>query len=86
MKATVWTKWNVNVKPNLDGLDGKPKCIFSGEIAFPPRIGESVVVREGFCCERVEDIYHDFVDGSVEIHIASSDSNNEYGPCLLRNK
>lgn len=79
MKATVFTRWNTQMgSPE----EGRPKCIFKGEIQSIPHIGESIVVREGFCCEKVIDVYHDFVANSVEIHVDTKDLNNEYGPSL----
>ena len=77
-KVTVWTRAPSPVHGN--------KCIFQGEIPFIPRIGESIVVREGFCAEVVEDVLYSFVDGDVEIRIADGDRSNEYGPCIFKVK
>ena len=83
MQATVFTRWNVQMR---SADEGRPKCIFKGDIQSIPHIGEYIVVREGFCCERVIDVYHDFANNSVEIHVDTKDSNNEYGPCLNKSK
>lgn len=80
MKLTVWTTWNTR-KP-MD--EGRPKCIFIGESDTLPRIGEYVVCRDGFCCERVEMVSIDLVRKEAEIKVATCDPNGEYGPCLLR--
>lgn len=66
--------------------EGQPKCIFQGESDILPRIGEYVVCRDGFCCERVEMVSIDLVHQNAEIKVATSDSGNEYGPCLIRGK
>lgn len=75
MKATVWTSWNPHA---ADHDEGKPKCIFNGDIALLPRVDEYVVVREGFAAERVVSVTHDLVTGEIEIAVYTSDPNNEY--------
>lgn len=80
MKATVWTSWNPRAATHDEG---KPKCIFVGEIAAIPRSGDWIVVREGFASERVKDVTFDLVDGEVEISVHGIDPDNEYGPCML---
>ncbi len=80
MKLTVWTTGNS--KAPWD--EGRPKCIFVGESEILPRIGECVVCRDDFCCERVEMVSIDLVQKEAEIKVQTSDPNNEYGPCLLR--
>lgn len=82
MQATVWTSWNTKAETHDKG---RPKCIFVGEIQTVPREGEYVVVREGFCAERVESVIHDFVHGTVEIKVSTPDRDNEYGECLVLN-
>lgn len=83
MKATVWTSWNLSIK---DHESRKPKCIFIGEIASVPRVGEYVVVKDGFGAETVTSVIHDFVTGEVEISVNAADPGNAYGPCLFDKK
>lgn len=75
MEARVWTSWGSSGIADK----GKPKCIFEGEISVVPRIGEWVVVKEGFCAEQVTEVIHDFTDDTVEISVSTSDDDNEYG-------
>lgn len=79
MKATVWTSWDGAA---ADHDSGKPKCVFSGEIAAVPRVDEYIVLREGFGAEVVRSVTYDFVSGEVEISVRGIDRDNEYGPCL----
>jgi hypothetical protein len=76
VKALVWT-----TRAPGD-VFGKPKCIFIGDVQSIPRVGEYVGLREGFGCEKVACVNHNFVDGEVEITVATSDPENNYGPCL----
>ena len=55
---------------------------FNGEILFPPREGDYIIVRDGFCAETVKSVLHDFVSGKIEISVTTCDENNEYGICL----
>ena len=80
MKATVWTKWNVDA-PSHELQ--KPKCIFNGEISAVPHKDDYIVVREGFAAVLVTSIIYDFVDNEVEIQTSCIDYDDEYGPCLL---
>ena len=73
LQATVWT----TRKPFGNKLI-EAKCIFSGEINEIPRVGDHVVVCDGFCAERVEDVIFDFVRNEVEIRVATCDPNDEY--------
>lgn len=82
MKATVWTNY-INCKEQPDYKKARPRCIFKGDIEILPRIGDGIVVRKGFCVERVKDVYIDIIDNSVEIHLITSDSNFEYGESLI---
>jgi len=68
MKATVWTSWNTRAS---DYKSGKPRCIFRGEIAFPPHAGDYIVVCDGYSAERVTSVIHDYVTGEVEIAVAT---------------
>lgn len=79
MKATVWTSWNPHA---TEHEEGKPKCIFAGDVLSVPRVGDWVVVRDGFASENVRDVIHDFVRGEIEISVTGFDPGNEYGPCL----
>ena len=79
MKVTVWTSWDATAK---DPDNGKPKCIFAGEISAVPRVDEFIVVRDGFAAEIVRSVTYDFVTGEVEISVRCADPDNEYGPCL----
>lgn len=93
MKATVWTRWNIN-KPSSDinyqtmapQDSGKPKCIFIGNIKHLPHVGDGIIVRKGFAVTTITNIYYDLNENSVEIHVDTCDPNNEYGPCLFKNK
>lgn len=78
MKATVWTSRN----PYANSEAGKPKCIFSGNIAFPPSVDDHIQVRAGFAALRVLSVIHDFLENSIEIQVHTYDSENEYGPGL----
>ena len=78
IKATVWTSWGTST----DHKKAKPKCIFNGEIQFPPNKEDLIVVREGFAAARVTGVIYDFIANDVEIRVAISDSDNEYGDCL----
>lgn len=75
MQATVWTSWGSGIADDKS----KPKCIFEGEISVVPRVGEWVIVKEGFCAEQVTEVIHDFTDKTVEISVSTSDDANEYG-------
>lgn len=75
MKTIVWTKWDTKMMD--DG--GKPRCIFCGEVSSVPRVGEYIVVKEGFCAEMVQSVTHDFVRGEIEITVATCDRDREYG-------
>ncbi len=70
MKVTVWTS-------------GQAKCIFVGKIKSIPRVGDFMVVREGFGCVTVQRVTYDFVADEIEIKVDERDPDNEYGPCLL---
>lgn len=80
MKVSVWT--------SLDQCGPMqllvPKCIFIGEIASVPAVGEYVVLRDGFGAEHVTSVIHDLVSGEIEMQIANHDPDNDYGPCLFR--
>lgn len=76
MKATVWTSWDAG------HVDGKPKCIFVGEISVVPHVGDYITLREGFGAEIVRSVTYDFVRDEVEISIRGIDRDNEYGACL----
>jgi hypothetical protein len=82
MKAKVWTSLNTASMNNMAKC--RPKCIFDGEINEIPRVGEWVVVRDGFCAEMVTNVTHDLINGDVEISVRTVDSTGEYGACLER--
>ena len=79
IKATVWTSWDGSA---IERKEGKPKCIFIGEIVAVPREGEYIMVREEFGAETVKSVIYDFVSGEVEISVIGIDKGNEYGQCL----
>lgn len=81
MKVYVWTKWDMRSK---EPGGREPKCIFIGEIACAPSIGEYVVCREGFGAEAVYNVIHDLQSGEVEITVNTDDHADSYGPCLFR--
>ena len=73
MKATVWTNYDVQSMPPV-----RPRCIFAGEIEHLPHAGDGIIVRDGFCVEKVRHVYYDLTDGTVEIGIEGSDPDQEY--------
>ena len=80
IKTTVWTKW----KDYEDYEDSRPKCIFIGEITYPPNVDDLIVVKDGFAATRITQVIHDFVTGELELRVDTSDTDNEYGPCLYK--
>ena len=46
--------------------------------------GDLILIREGFCLEKVSEVIYDFVDSEIEIRINNSDSGNHYGDCLVK--
>lgn len=77
MKAMVWTKWHPSK------VDGKPKCVFIGDIPYAPRVGEYITLQDGYASETVRTVAYDFVSSELEIGIESCDPENIYGPCLF---
>lgn len=81
MKVRVWTSWNTK-KP---ADEGRPKCIYEGETQGVPNVGDYVLLREGFCAEKVVQVICDFVRyGEIEITVSTCDPENAYGECLFR--
>lgn len=77
MKVTVWTTRNIESNTSTQ------KCIFKGDTDFNLAEGDLLVVRDGFCAERVAGVLYDITDDSVEITLTTQDYENEYGDCLM---
>lgn len=70
MKLEIWCK-----SESLLNLNG----ILARTVEWPvvPRIGDYIIVWDGWCCERVLDVHHSFDEGKCLIEIRS-DTSGEY--------
>ena len=54
------------------------KKIWSGAVLILPRVGESVIIREGWCSEEVYAVDHDLTAKEVDIILKTGDALDEY--------
>lgn len=74
MKTLVYTAW----KAHSPDDSGKPRCIFNGDVPHLLRAGDQIVVKDGFCVEKIDRVYYDLINNTQEVHLVTSDINNEY--------
>lgn len=69
---------HIFIKRSLNSAQHSSKCIFKGDLPFVPRVGDSIVVLEGFCAEPVGEVIYSIHNNHIEIHLDSRDQGNEY--------
>lgn len=82
MRVTVWTKlWT----GSFGGEFRKAKCVaIFDDYKLPlPTKGMQVQVRDGIGYEVVELVMLNMLDGTVEVHLDTTDQANVYGESLL---
>lgn len=74
MKTTIWTSWGMsNFREAVS-----PKCIFNGDLSFIPRKGDEIQIKEGYSLEHVSNVSYSIPRNCIEIHVETSDYNNDY--------